>query len=337
MENQPSSGTEVPNTEPKTTKIRRRRRNIQPAQPKKYLLRSKDATLTPSTNEIISSVTTKKRTRTSSNNQKATQKIRKRPGRKKKTVVEEDKKVEAKTDEIVPNILNQPSISSSSSPSNPSPPPALPPPPPQLTQKPPNVNEQKDSIKPTKNENLRTFGELLTLSTPFYVPQTLPPIQPVNNTRENESGIVLGKTITESLYPIQLEQNNIAPQMMMERNNFGIRSTVLSAVVPDATKKSSSPKKRTSSSSKSHRHEKKTLAILGLQKEVAELKEMLKMNLRYNGLLAEELMKAKGITNSAAFIELRKICDGREWGCSPTKLVSSTEAVSTQNDFNTNK
>lgn len=48
--------------------------------------------------------------------------------------------------------------------------------------------------------------------------------------------------------------------------------------------------------------------------EVQSLKALLRMCVEYNGLIAEELMKVKGVTNNEPFLALKRLMDAKEWG-----------------------
>ena len=158
------------------------------------------------------------------------------------------------------------------------------------------------------SSKLRPINELLTLSVPFYNPRYTPQAQTVKSAPPQESNAAPESVDT---VPLPKELSKIVPAMMTKQ-------AVATAVGPtmDNTKQDSpGSKKRSSTSTGPHRHkDKKEVSISELQMEVQSLKALLRMCVEYNGLIAEELMKVKGVTNNEPFLALKRLMDAKEWG-----------------------
>lgn len=185
-----------------------------------------------------------------------------------------------------------------------------------------------------KSDNLRPFGELLSLNTPFYTPQSSRRAETDANTPTRESTDILSLRLGDPLHSIQGRQNSITQQPpvngnIMMFNPLGVTGTILGSTTSLVQP---STKKKSNSSSKPHKqHEKKTLAILGLQKEVADLKKLLRMSLEYNSLFAAELMKVHGITNEEPFHALKKMLNSKNWESLGTEVTSTNKTPETTN------
>lgn len=147
----------------------------------------------------------------------------------------------------------------------------------------------------------------------------------------------------QQAFQIQQEQSiQQPPQLTNQQENYPKSMSVsnLGFIPPDSlngiqnnTLEILSPPKK-----KHKTHEKRTMSVAELQKEIQEIKGMLKLTLEFNSFIADELARTQDITNKERYLALKKAFVEKEWEDSSTKNGKRGEpVVGTPSELNTNQ
>lgn len=343
---------------PKTTNSKRKISNDQ--QSIKYRLRNTGKVPVPTALEKKTTRRSKKQTPAQGKDkeQEAKQEQDKEMGKKN----ESQQMQESKEVKPVLNTLKQQTLILS---------PPIPPPQHQAQQE-QTPQKQDGQPKTLKNEKLRPFNELLTLSTPFYNPQSARSPQQDKTVDGRKTIATFGKPPTNFFNVIQKgqgpptqqeqkaiqvqeqqqqtqilpqqqkisqHQENLQPpnQQQIQREQEQIklrdnangqqelcietvetRNTVI--ISPDSVNVTQDNSEILSPPKKKHKpYEKRTMSVAELQKEIQEIKGMLKLTLEFNSFIADELVRTQNTLNKERYLALKKAFVEKEWEDSQTK------------------